>query len=147
MAKVIKIYIFKYKDYQCWAENCLKSAWNGSFLKGSVHRDFKRCLERAQTIRTDKIYSRFALFLFHCKETPSRENHKTGFNVLTTIELNLSVKLTRSRKRQTGRHWKYFDAHDGARRNLIKKPFQEKDIRRIVWAYSRLLLHFARHSL
>jgi hypothetical protein len=50
-------------------------------------------------MRTDELYDRFAsVFLF--KETPSREKHKTSFGVLTTIELNLQVELTKSCKRR-----------------------------------------------
>jgi hypothetical protein len=53
----------------------------------------------AQTMRTDELYDRFAsVFIF--KETPSREKHKTSFGVLTTIELNLQVELTKSCKRR-----------------------------------------------
>ncbi len=50
-------------------------------------------------MRTDELYDRFAsVFIF--KETPSREKHKTSFGVLTTIELNLQVELTKSCKRR-----------------------------------------------
>jgi hypothetical protein len=53
----------------------------------------------AQTMHTDEQYDRFAsIFIF--KETPSREKHKTSFGVLTTIELNLQVELTKSCKRR-----------------------------------------------
>jgi hypothetical protein len=58
-------------------------------------------LKWAQTMRTDEIYDRFA-FVFIFKETPSREKHKTSFDVLTTIELNLQVELTKSCKRRAG---------------------------------------------
>ncbi len=48
-------------------------------------------------MRTDELYDHFAsVFIF--KETPSREKHKTSFGVLTTIELNLQVELTKSCK-------------------------------------------------
>ena len=48
-------------------------------------------------MHTDELYDRFAsVFIF--KETPSREKHKTSFGVLTTIELNLQVELTKSCK-------------------------------------------------
>jgi hypothetical protein len=51
----------------------------------------------AHTMRTDELYDRFAsVFIF--KETSSREKHKTSFGVLTTIELNLQVELTKSCK-------------------------------------------------
>ncbi len=52
----------------------------------------------AQTTHTDELYDRFAsVFIFI--ETPSREKQKTSFGVLTTIELNLQVELTKSCKR------------------------------------------------
>jgi hypothetical protein len=50
-------------------------------------------------MHTDELYDRFAS-VFILKETPSREKHKTSFGVLTTIELNLQVELTKSCKRQ-----------------------------------------------
>ncbi len=50
-------------------------------------------------MRTDELYDRFA-FVFLFKETPSGEKHKTSFGVLTTIELNLQVELTKSCKRR-----------------------------------------------
>jgi hypothetical protein len=53
----------------------------------------------AQTMRTDELYDRFTSVLIF-KETPSREKHKTTFGVLTTIELNLQVALTKSCKRR-----------------------------------------------
>jgi hypothetical protein len=50
-------------------------------------------------MRTDKLYDRFdSVFIF--KATPSRDKHKTSFGVLTTIELNLQVELTKSCKRR-----------------------------------------------
>ncbi len=50
-------------------------------------------------MHTDELYDRFAsVFIF--KETTSREKHKTSFGVLTTIELNLQVELTKSCKRR-----------------------------------------------
>ncbi len=50
-------------------------------------------------MRTDELYDRFAsVFIF--KDTPSREKYKTSFGVLTTIELNLQVELTKSCKRR-----------------------------------------------
>jgi hypothetical protein len=53
----------------------------------------------ARTMRTYELYDRFAsVFIF--KETPSREKHKTSFGVLTTIELNLQVELTKSCKQR-----------------------------------------------
>jgi hypothetical protein len=53
----------------------------------------------AQMMRSDELYDRFAsVFIF--KETPSRGKHKTSFGVLTTIELNLQVELTKSCKRR-----------------------------------------------
>jgi hypothetical protein len=51
----------------------------------------------AQTMRTDELYDRFpSVFIF--KETPLREKHKTSSGLLTTIELNLQVELTKSCK-------------------------------------------------
>jgi hypothetical protein len=47
---------------------------------------------------SNEPYDRFASF-FIFKETPSQEKHKTSFDVLTTIELNLQVELTKSSKR------------------------------------------------
>ncbi len=53
----------------------------------------------AQTMGTDELYDRFAsVFIF--KETPSREKDQTSFDVLTKIELNLQVELTKSWKRR-----------------------------------------------
>jgi hypothetical protein len=50
-------------------------------------------------MHTEELYDRFAsVFIF--KETPSREKHKTSFGILTTIELNLQVELTKSCKRR-----------------------------------------------
>jgi hypothetical protein len=50
-------------------------------------------------MRTDELYDRFAS-VFIIKETPSGEKHKTSFGVLTTIELNLQVELTKSCKQR-----------------------------------------------
>jgi hypothetical protein len=50
-------------------------------------------------IRIDKLDCRQVCFL-NFKGTPSREEHKTGFSVLTTIELNLLVEFTRFCKRR-----------------------------------------------
>jgi hypothetical protein len=36
-----------------------------------------------------------ASFYFYFKGTPSLEKNKTGFSVLTTIELNLPVEFTK----------------------------------------------------
>ncbi len=44
-------------------------------------------------MRTDKLSCQKYLLLKN-KGTPSRKDHKTGFSVLTTIELNLLVKFT-----------------------------------------------------
>jgi hypothetical protein len=50
-------------------------------------------------MHTNELYDRFtSVFIF--KETPSREKHKTSFGVLTAIELNLQVALTKSCKRR-----------------------------------------------
>jgi hypothetical protein len=38
--------------------------------------------------------------LFQNKGIPSRKKHKTGFSVLTTIELNLPDELTKSCKQR-----------------------------------------------
>jgi hypothetical protein len=45
------------------------------------------------------IYCRQVCFL-NFKGTPSREEHKTGFSVLTTNELNLLAEFTKSCKRR-----------------------------------------------
>ncbi len=56
---------------------------------------FNRGGNQAQTIGTDELYCRQVCF-FNFKETPSREEHKTCFSVLTTIELNLMAEFTKS---------------------------------------------------
>ncbi len=47
-------------------------------------------------MRTDELYDRFT-YVFIFKET---HHEKTSFSVLTTIELNLQVELTKSCKRR-----------------------------------------------
>jgi hypothetical protein len=50
-------------------------------------------------IRIDELYCR-QVCLLNFKGTPSREEHKIGFSVLTTIELNLPVEFIKFCKRR-----------------------------------------------
>ncbi len=52
-----------------------------------------RVWNQAQMISIDKWSSRTELFL-KIKGTPSREEHKTGFGVFTTMELALSGQIS-----------------------------------------------------
>jgi hypothetical protein len=65
-------------------------------LKGIVHGELTGVENKAPTMRTDKLCRKY--LLFQNKETPSRKEHKTGFSVLTTIDLNLPDELTKSCK-------------------------------------------------
>jgi hypothetical protein len=55
---------------------------------------FRPLLNQAQTIRHDELYCHKLCFL-NFKGIPSREEPKTSFSVLTTIELNLLVEFTK----------------------------------------------------
>jgi hypothetical protein len=67
-------------------------------VKGIVQRDLTGVKTQAQTISTDKLSCR-PCFDLNFNGTPHREKLKTGFSVVTTIELKLLVKLTKSCKR------------------------------------------------
>jgi hypothetical protein len=66
-------------------------------LKGIVQQELTGVENKAPTMRTDKLSCRKYL-LFQNKGTPSRKEHKTGFSVLTTIDLNLLDEFTKSCK-------------------------------------------------
>jgi hypothetical protein len=51
-------------------------------------------VKMAQMIRTDKIYCMKEFFI--SKGSPSRQEHKSGVSVLTTIEQSLPVEFTKS---------------------------------------------------
>ncbi len=67
-----------------------------SYIKGIVQRD----LTGVETRLKKSVLLSYSVgkFFFNFKGTPSWEKHKTGFSVLTTIELNLLVEFTKSCK-------------------------------------------------
>ncbi len=73
---------------------CLTSRLSLKVLSSVIYRG----RNQAQTTRTDEQFCRQVCF-FNFKETPSREEHKTGFSVLT-IGLNLLAEFTKSCKRR-----------------------------------------------
>ncbi len=62
-------------------------------LKGIVQRDLTEVETRLKRFVLMKLI--VAKFDLNFKGTPSREEHKTGFSVLTTIQLNLPLEFTK----------------------------------------------------
>jgi hypothetical protein len=70
-----------------------------TFIKGIVQRDLTGVETRLKrSVLMNLIVAKSAFLNF--KGTPSREEHKTGFSVLTTTELNLPVEFTEFCKRR-----------------------------------------------
>jgi hypothetical protein len=82
---------------------------------------FNRGRNQAQTIRIDKLHCR-QVFYLNFKGTPSREEHKIGFSVLTTIELNLPVEFTKFCKRRTP----YIEFKKNMKHQLRAKSYELK---------------------
>jgi hypothetical protein len=54
----------------------------------------RRGRDRAEKIGTEKSYITGKIYFLNFKGTPSREERKTSFSVLKTIEMNLLVEFT-----------------------------------------------------
>jgi hypothetical protein len=61
-------------------------------VKGSLHRDVRGAKGGLKKILADRLCFQKDLFI-KFKGTPSREEHKTSFSVLTNIELKFLVPL------------------------------------------------------
>jgi hypothetical protein len=72
-------------------------AFAKKLLRGVVRGDLTWGQNKAQMIHIDVLYCRQVCFL-NFKGTPSREEHKTGFSVLRTFELNLLAEFAKSCK-------------------------------------------------